>query len=120
MPGTDKAVLTPPTLMHPRATQLHGLLRTNREGASAQHEHHCSIDALVGRMINEGHAAPETKGTLTPIAQAIGEAQALDDIRDLLVRFADEAPDEALRDLIARLIYAARLAGETGLSVNHR
>lgn len=76
-----------------------------------------AIDALVERLIDESWAGPATEGMLTPVAQAVGGARSLEEVRAAIARFADEAPDEALRDLLARAMFAARLAGELGAPV---
>lgn len=88
-----------------------------REIAAAQTPPRSSIDELVDHLIDEGHARDATETMLGNLAEAIGSAGSLDEVRASLEQFAQEAPDRSIRELIAQTSFAARLAGELGAPI---
>ncbi|MBN7785146.1 DUF935 domain-containing protein [Ponticoccus gilvus] len=73
-----------------------------------------SIDALVDELISEGDLEEAMQGEIGPLLEALAGAQSLEDVRDILDAFADEPTTGAVRQLLTRSTYAARLAGELG------
>lgn len=71
--------------------------------------------ATADRLIEDGRAQTQMDVMLGGMLEAIGQARTLEEVRDILGEVADEAPDETLRELLARLTFNARLAGEAGL-----
>jgi len=76
------------------------------------------IGAVVDRMVETGRAQGEMDVLLGGLVEAIEQARSLEDIRDMLAEAATGAPDDTLRELLARLTFNARLAGETGAEIS--
>ncbi|APE43647.1 hypothetical protein BOO69_09640 [Sulfitobacter alexandrii] len=90
----------------------------NRIAAMKVHTAQGEIAALADRLIDSGTAQDGMDMLLGGLLDAIDSAGSLEDIRDILATAADGAPDETLRDLLAKLSLNARLAGEVGAELD--
>lgn len=75
-----------------------------------------SIDALVDELIEAGDMQRAAEADLGPLIEAVRRASDFDELRDVLHAFIDSDPG-ALRELLTRSTYAARLAGEVGAPI---
>lgn len=87
----------------PKVTRI----AASRETAPARD----SIDALVDQLIAEGDLQRAIDGELGAVIEALANARDMDEVRDILDAFRDDAPGQ-VRDLLTRSTLAARLAGE--------
>lgn len=86
--------------------------------ASALYTAQGAITGLADTLVDSGQAQSQMDVILGGLMEAVEQAGSLEDIRDILAEAADAAPDETLRDLLARLGFNARLAGEIGANLN--
>lgn len=91
-----------------------GKLPLVKEMASAQSlaQHGSAIGDLVEHLAASGAAQASMDPWLGGLLDAIDDANSFDEVRDLLAEIADSAPDSGIRELLTRLSYNARLAGE--------
>ena len=73
-----------------------------------------AIATAVDGLVDDGRAQSQMDVMLGDLMEAIAQARSLNDIRDILGTMADQAPDDSLRELVGRLMFNARLAGEVG------
>jgi len=120
-PEEGEEVLTPPALSQVQApadqppafdpaTQRQAAAREN--GPAPRD----SIDALVDELIQSGDMQEAAEGELGQLIEAIGHATTFEEVQDILAVFTEGAPG-ALRDLLDRSTFAARVAGEVGAPV---
>ena len=76
-----------------------------------------AIQTAVADLIGLGRAQDVMDASLGGLLDAIDQAETLDEVRDLLAEAAEEAPNEDLRELLARLNFNARLAGELAADI---
>lgn len=76
-----------------------------------------SLESMVDRIMADGTAAAATDLLLGGIVEAIAGAASLEEVRDILDQVVRDAPDASLRELIAQVLFAGRLAGETGADI---
>lgn len=77
-----------------------------------------ALTRAAAGLVADGRAQSEMDILLGDLLEAIGQASSLEDIRDILASAAEEAPDDSLREMVSRLMFSARLAGETGADIS--
>lgn len=85
--------------------------------ASALETRQGAIRGAVDALVTDGDAQKEMDGLLGGLLEAIEGASSMDEVRDILAMAGEMAPDESLRELLARLGLSARMAGEVGAEV---
>ncbi|MBN8294725.1 DUF935 domain-containing protein [Rhodobacter sp. NTK016B] len=75
-----------------------------------------SIDALVDDLIAGGGMQRVMDAEFGALLEALRKAETVEDVQDILVAF-DAEDLGAVRELIARSTFAARMAGEAGASI---
>lgn len=73
-----------------------------------------AIGAVIDGLVDAPEPQPYLEDLVGDLIDALGAARSLADARDILAQAADEAPDDSLRELLARLTFNARLAGALG------
>lgn len=120
-PEEGEEVLTPPAPLpvQPQADQTPPASPATRRQAAAREPDTVprdSIDALVDELIQSGDMQEAAEGELGQLIEAIGHATTFEEVQDILAVFTEGAPS-ALRDLLDRSTFAARVAGEVGAPV---
>ncbi|MFV0409970.1 MAG: DUF935 domain-containing protein [Paracoccus sp. (in: a-proteobacteria)] len=87
-----------------------------RNAASMMETARDSIDALIDELIDGGEMQRAVRADLGALIEAIRRAADMDEVRDILEVFASSDP-AAIRDLLTRSTFAARLAGEVGAEI---
>lgn len=75
-----------------------------------------SIDALVDELLEGDGMRRAVDGEIGELIEALGGAQDMDQIRDILAAFSAGQPGP-VQDLLTRSTFAARLAGELGAEI---
>jgi len=75
-----------------------------------------SLTEMINELMATG-AEGATDPLLGGLIEALATAQTFDEVRDILDQIATDEPDDVLQDLVARLLFASRVAGETGADI---
>lgn len=86
--------------------------------AARGHAHaRSALDEVTAALIASGSAQASMDPWVGGLLDAIETAASIEDVRDMLADAATAAPDGAIRELLARLTFNGRLAGEIGANV---
>lgn len=85
-----------------------------RQLAAAEHAHADPVRDLIDQLIGDGRMAGAVRSEMGTLVDAIHKAASFEDIEALLDRAGLDAPGPAMRELLARGMFAARLSGEMG------
>lgn len=75
-----------------------------------------SIDALVDQLVATGEMQRAMEAEMGEMLEALGRAQSLEEVDDILQAFRDGAPGK-VQELLTQATFAARLAGEVGAAI---
>lgn len=84
----------------------------SQQAASAQASHVGPLDRMIDGLLDGGGTEPAARAMLDGLMEAIDSATSLEEVRDILDSAALD--DAEMVELMARSLFVARLAGETG------
>lgn len=109
-PGDDDDLLMP-AAPPPAAAARPALARASTTGDDAPAD---SIDALIAEALDGEGWERVMDGIVEPVKQLLAEAKSIEEFRDRLASVIGDMDPAELQDVLARSLFAARLAGEVG------
>lgn len=85
-----------------------------RRLAGREPEHTDAITSAIDELIADGGMQQSMEGLLTELIASIRSAQSYEQALDVIAEFEARAPDVDLAELLARMMFGARMAGDLG------